>query len=61
MNRESIIIPWAGVLSLKTSKSVHGGIQLFFSPPGKGEAGAMSQCEQCLVDNFFDEFSENIR
>ena len=33
----------------------------FFSPPGEGEAGAISQCEQCsLVDNFFDEFSENI-
>ena len=34
----------------------------FFSPPGEGEAGAISQGEQCsLVDNCFDEFSENIR
>ena len=49
-------------LSLKPANSVHGDIQLFFSPPGEGEAGTISQCEQCsVVDNFFDEFSENIR
>ena len=50
------------LLLIKPAKSVHGGIQLFFIPPGEGEAGAISQFEQCsLVDNFFDKFSENIR
>ena len=49
-------------LSVKAAKPVHSGIQLFFSPPGGGEAEATSQCEQCsLVDISVDEFSEKIR
>ena len=37
------------LLGLQVPFFVHGGIQLFFSPPGEGEAGAKYQYEQCSL------------